>query len=105
MIKSEMGTVSMRGTVPVIISELAHAMKGIRESLTKEYGETAAEELISRAVDASKADGDPDEIMKGLINDTFDILSKERSNRDNTGDLPQALKEALRKAFEDLIMH
>lgn len=33
MIKSEMGTVSMRGTVPVIISELAHAMKGIRESL------------------------------------------------------------------------
>lgn len=69
MIKSEMGTVSMRGTVPVIISELAHAMKGIRESLTKEYGETAAEELISRAVDASKADGDPDEIMKGLINE------------------------------------
>lgn len=99
MIKSEMGT------VPVIISELAHAMKGIRESLTKEYGETAAEELISRAVDASKADGDPDEIMKGLINDTFDILSKARSNRDNTGEMPQALKEVLRKMLEDMIMH
>lgn len=99
MIKSEMGTVSMRGTVPVIISELAHAMKGIRESLTKEYGETTAEELISRAVDASKADGDPDEIMKGLINDTFDILSKERSNRDNTGDIESILEQALRKAF------
>lgn len=105
MIKSEMGTVSIRGSAPILMSELALAMKGIRESLTEEYGETAAEELISRAVDASKADGDPDEIMKGLINDTFDILSKERSNRDNTGDLPQTLKEALRKAFEDLIMH
>lgn len=76
-----------------------------RESLTKEYGETAAEELISRAVDASKADGDPDEIMKGLINDTFDILSKARSNRDNTGEMPQALKEVLRKMLEDTIMH
>lgn len=50
-------------------------------------------------MEASRAEGDLDEIMKGLINDTFDILSKARSNRGNTGDLPQALKEALRKAF------
>lgn len=105
MIKSEMGSVSIRGTAPMLISELALAMKEIRGSLTKEYGETATEELINRAVDVSKADGDPDEIMKGLINDTFAILSKARSNRDNTGDLPQALKEALWKAFEDMIMH
>lgn len=77
----------------------------MQAALTKEYGETAAEELISRAVDASKADGDPDEIMKGLINDTFDILSKARSNRDNTGEMPQALKEVLRKMLEDMIMH
>lgn len=105
MIKSEMGSVSMRGTAPMLISELALAIKGIRESLAKEYGEPAVEQLINRAVDVSKVDGDPDEIMKGLINDTFDILSKARSNRDNTGDLPQALKEALWKAFEDMIMH
>lgn len=105
MIKSEMGSVSMRGTTPVLVSELAIMVKGMRESLAKKYGESAAEELISRAMEASKAEGDLDEIMKGLINDTFDILSKERSNRDNTGDLPQALKEVLRKAFEDLIMH
>ena len=105
MIKSEMGSVSMRGTTPMLVSELALVVKGMRESLAKEYGESATEELISRAMEASKAEGDLDEIMKGLINDTFDILSKERSNRDNTGDLPQALKEALRKAFEDLIMH
>lgn len=105
MIKSEMGSVSMRGTTPVLVSELAIMVKGMRESLAKEYGESATEELISRAMEVSKAEGDLDEIMKGLINDTFDILSKARSNRDNTGDLPQALKEALRKAFEDLIMH
>ncbi len=105
MIKSEMGSVSMRGTTPVLVSELALMVKGMRESLAKEYGEPAAEELISRAMETSKAEGDLDEIMKGLINDTFDILSKARSNRDNTGDLPQALKEVLRKMLEDMIMH
>ena len=90
MIKSETGTVSMRGTTPVLVSELAFMVKGMRESFAKEYGESAAEELI---------------IMKGLINDTFDILSKARSNRDNTGEMPQALKEVLRKMLEDTIMH
>lgn len=99
MIKSETGTVSMRGTTPVLVSELAFMVKGMREYFAKEYGESAAEELISRAMEASKAEGDLDEIMKGLINDTFDILSKARSNRGNTGDLQQVLKEALRKAF------
>ena len=105
MIKSEMGSVSMRGTTPVLISELALAVKGIRESLAKEYGESATDELINRAMEASKAEGDLDEIMQGLIHDTFDILSKARSNRDNTGDIESILEQALRKAFEDLIMH
>lgn len=105
MIKSEMGSVSMRGTTPVLISELALVVKGMRKSLAKEYGESATEELISRAMEASRAEGDLDEIMKGLINDTFDILSKARSNRDNTGEMPQALKEVLRKMLEDMIMH
>lgn len=105
MIKSEMGSVSMRGTTPMLVSELALVVKGMRESLAKEYGESATEELISRAMEASKAEGDLDEIMKGLINDTFDILSKARSNRDNTGEMPQALKEVLRKMLVDMIMH
>lgn len=47
MIKSETGTVSMRGTTPVLVSELAFMVKGMRESFAKEYGESAAEELIS----------------------------------------------------------
>ena len=99
MIKSEMGSVSMRGTTPVLVSELALMVKGMRESFAKEYGESAAEELISRAMEASKAEGDLDEIMQGLIHDTFDILSKARSNRDNTGDIESILEQALRKAF------
>lgn len=32
MIKSETGTVSMRGTTPVLVSELAFMVKGMRES-------------------------------------------------------------------------
>ena len=47
MIKSEMGSVSMRGTTPVLISELALAMKSLRESLVKRYGEVATEEMIT----------------------------------------------------------
>ena len=62
MIKSEMGSVSMRGTTPVLISELALAMKSLRESLAKRYGEVATEEMISRAMEASKAEGDINEI-------------------------------------------
>lgn len=106
MIKSEMGSVSMRGTTPVLISELALAMKSLRESLAKRYGDVATEEMISRAMEASKAEGDLDEIMSDLIDDVlFKILPKANINKDNIREMPQALKEALRKAFEDLIMH
>lgn len=35
MIKSETGTVSMRGTTPVLVSELAFMVKGMRESFAK----------------------------------------------------------------------
>lgn len=77
MIKSEMGKVSMRGTAPVLISELALAMKSLRESLAKSYGEVATEEMIRRAMEASKAEGDINEIMSDLIDDIlFKILPK-----------------------------
>lgn len=106
MIKSEMGLVSMRETAPVLISELALAMKSLREALAKSYGEVATEEMISRAMEASKAEGDINEIMNGLIDDVlFKILPKANIDKDNIRDLPQAMKEALRKSLEDLIMH
>lgn len=105
MIKSEMGSVSMRGTTPVLVSELAIMVKGMRESLAKKYGESAAEELISRAMEVSKAEGDLDEIMQGLIHDTFDILTKADRNKDNTENPISILEEILRKAFEDMIKH
>jgi len=105
MIKSEMGSVSMRGTTPMLISELALVVKGMRESLAKEYGESATEELISRAMEASKAKGDLDEIMQGLIHDTFDILTKVDRRKDNTENPISILEDILRKAFEDMIKH
>ncbi len=105
MIKSEMGSVSMRGTTPMLISELALVVKGMRESLAKEYGESATEELISRAMEASKAEGDLDEIMQGLIHDTFDILTKVDRRKDNTENPISILEDILRKAFEDMIKH
>lgn len=105
MIKSEMGSVSMRGTTPMLISELALVVKGMRESLAKEYGESATEELISRAMEASKAEGDLDEIMQGLIHDTFDILTKVDRHKDNTENPISILEDILRKAFEDMIKH
>ena len=106
MIKSEMGSVSMRGTTPVLISELALAMKSLRESLAKRYGDVATEEMISRAMEASKAEGDLDEIMSDLIDDVlFKILPKANKNKDNIREMPQALKEVLHKMLEDMIMH
>lgn len=105
MIKSEMGSVSMRGTTPMLISELALVVKGMRESLAKEYGESVTEELISRAMEASKAKGDLDEIMQGLIHDTFDILTKVDRRKDNTENPISILEDILRKAFEDMIKH
>lgn len=56
MIKVKMDSVEMRGTTPVLISELALAMKSLRGSLAKRYGEVATEEMISRAMEASKAE-------------------------------------------------
>lgn len=106
MIKSETGTVSMRGTTPVLVSELAFMVKGMRESFAKEYGESAAEELISRAMEASRAEGDINEIMSDLIDDVlFKILPKANINKDNIREMPQALKEVLHKMLEDMIMH
>lgn len=106
MIKSEMGLVSMRGTTPVLITELTLVVRSLRGSFVKEYGEAATEELISRAMEASKAEGDINEIMNGLIDDVlFKILPKANINKDNIREMPQALKEVLHKMLEDMIMH
>lgn len=98
MIKAENGLVSIKGSATMLISELALVVKAIREPLVKEYGEPVVEQLINRAVEASKADGDLDKIMKALINDVLDILSKANCNKD-TQDMSSILEQALRKVF------
>lgn len=47
MIKVKMDSVEMRGTTPVLITELVLAMKSLRKSLAGRYGEVATEEMIS----------------------------------------------------------
>ena len=86
MIKAENGLVSIKGSATMLISELALVVKAIREPLVKEYGEPVVEQLINRAVETSKADGD------------LDILSKANCNKD-TQDMSSILEQALRKAF------
>lgn len=98
MIKAENGLVSIKGSATMLISELALVVKAIREPLVKEYGEPVVEQLINRAVETSKADGDLDKIMKALINDVLDILPKANCNKD-TQDMSSILEQALRKAF------
>ena len=98
MIKAENGLVSIKESATMLISELALVVKAIREPLVKEYGEPVVEQLINRAVETSKADGDLDKIMKALINDVLDILSKANCNKD-TQDMSSILEQALRKAF------
>ena len=98
MIKAENGLVSIKGSATMLISELALIVKAIREPLVKEYGEPVVEQLINRAVETSKADGDLDKIMKALINDVLDILTKANCNKD-TQDMDSILEQALRKAF------
>lgn len=62
--------------------------------------------MISRAMEASKTEGDINEIMSDLIDDVlFKILPKANINKDNIREMPQALKEVLRKMLEDMIMH
>ena len=89
MIKVKMDSVEMRGTTPVLITELVLAMKSLRKSLAGRYGEVAT-----------------NEIMSDLIDDVlFKILPKANINKDNIREMPQALKEVLRKMLEDTIMH
>lgn len=98
MIKAKNGLVSIEGSATMLISELALVVKAIREPLVKEYGEPVVEQLINRAVETSKADGDLDKIMNALINDVLDILTKANCNKD-TQDMSSILEQALRKAF------
>lgn len=98
MIKAKNGLVSIEGSAAMLISELALVVKAIREPLVKEYGESVVEQLMNRAVEASKAEGDLDETIKVLINDALDILIKANCNKDKQ-DMSSILEQTLRKAF------
>lgn len=49
MIKSDMGTVEISGTTPIIMAEFSSLTKGMVESLTENYGKDEAKEMVEKS--------------------------------------------------------
>lgn len=69
MIKSDMGTVEISGTTPIIMAEFSSLTKGMVESLTENFGKDEAKEMVEESY------------KRGLMNEkeirkeSLDILS------------------------------
>ena len=54
MIKCDLGTVSLKGSVPLIQAELEELIISIREAFIQKFGEEKADELINNVIENSK---------------------------------------------------
>ena len=54
MIKCDLGTVSLKGSVPLIQAELEAVIVSIREAFIQKFGEENANELINDVIENSK---------------------------------------------------
>ena len=54
MIKCDLGTVSLKGSVPLIQAELEAVIVSIREAFIQKFGEEKADELINNVIENSK---------------------------------------------------
>ena len=54
MIKCDLGTVSLKGSVPLIQAELEELIISIREAFIQKFGEENANELINDVIENSK---------------------------------------------------
>ena len=54
MIKWDSGTVSLRGSVPILQAELEEVIVSIREAFIQKFGEENANELINDVIENSK---------------------------------------------------
>ena len=54
MIKCDLGTVSLKGSVPLIQAELEAVIVSIREAFIQKFGEENADELINDVIENSK---------------------------------------------------
>lgn len=54
MIKCDLGTVSLKGSVPLIQAELEEVIVSIREAFIQKFGEENANELINDVIENSK---------------------------------------------------
>ena len=54
MIKCDLGTVSLKGSVPLIQAELEAVIVSIRKAFIQKFGEENADELINDVIENSK---------------------------------------------------
>ena len=54
MIKCDLGTVSLKGSVPLLQAELEELIVSIREEFIQKFGEEKANELINNVIENSK---------------------------------------------------
>ena len=54
MIKCDLGTVSLKGSVPLLQAELEEVIVRIREAFIQKFGEENANELINDVIENSK---------------------------------------------------
>lgn len=54
MIKCDLGTVSLKGSVPILQAELEEVIVSIREEFIQKFGEEKANELINNVIENSK---------------------------------------------------
>ena len=77
MIKCDLGTVSLKGSVPLIQAELEEMIVSIREAFIQKFGEENADELINDVIENSKKSKEKrDEEFNDSEKELFEVFNK-----------------------------
>ena len=77
MIKCDLGTVSLKGSVPLIQAELEELIVRIREAFIQKFGEENADELINDVIENSKKSKEKrDEEFNDSEKELFEVFNK-----------------------------
>ena len=77
MIKCDLGTVSLKGSVPLIQAELQEVIVSIREAFIQKFGEENADELINDVIENSKKSNEKrDEEFNDSEKELFEVFNK-----------------------------
>ena len=77
MIKCDLETVSLKGSVPLIQAELEEMIVSIREAFIQKFGEENADELINDVIENSKKSKEKrDEEFNDSEKELFEVFNK-----------------------------